>query len=511
LIAQRCRGPALSLALVVAAAGCGSGASSTLVTPDGGGGARGGASGSNGGSSGGTGGGGGVGGGAGAGATSVAGANGGGGAAGSIGPGGSAAGAAGTAGGGGAAGTSGAGGAAGTTGTGGTSGVGGAGGTAGTSGMGGAGGAAGTSGAGGVAGSRGGSTAGSGGGGTAGTSVGGRGGTGGGAGTGETTLDPTPGSYRQICDGSFGVMIDATHFLDGDDEEQGMRLYTRGATGDPLTTIDVSSGIGLSSGDEADFEDAARIGNRVFVISSHGRTKSGVIESARYHFFAMDVAGTSPNVTLTVPGYTTMLLEQMLVAANWTTPNTAVLATLAAASNLGTATDANLAPMANGTNIEGLAWAPTTARPNQLLIGFRNPPQGGAAIVVSLLNAAEVLTGATARFGEATLLDLGGLGIRAMAWSPLHTAVLLIAGPRTDAAGPFRLFKWSGAAADLPVAVQDITGVPSASAPEAIVVYPNTRDVQILFDQGDHDIGGDACKDADESDRWFGDTIIQVP
>ena len=80
-----------------------------------------------------------------------------------------------------------------------------------------------------------------------------------------------------------------------------MRLYTRGATGDPLKTIDVSSGIGLSSGDEADFEDAARIGNRVYVISSHGRTKSGVIESARYHFFAMDVGGTSPNVTLTGP------------------------------------------------------------------------------------------------------------------------------------------------------------------------------------------------------------------
>jgi hypothetical protein len=416
----------------------------------------------------------------------------------------------GTSGGGGAAGTTGVGG-AGTSGTGGIAGTSGAGGIAGTSGTGGI---AGTTGAGGIAGSRGGSAAGSGGGGAAGAGAGGRGGTGGsagGAGTGETTLDPTPGSYRQICDGSLGVMIDATHFIDGDDEEQGMRVYTRGATADPVKTIDVSSGIGLSSGDEADFEDAARIGNRVYVISSHGRNKSGGLESARYHFFGMDVGGASPNVTLTVPGYTTRLLEQMLVAANWTTPNTAVIATLAAASSLSTSSDANLAPMANGTNIEGLAWAPTTARPNQLLIGFRNPQQGGAAIVVSLLNAAEVLTGATAQFGEATLLDLGGLGIRAMSWSPLHAAVLLIAGPRTDAAGPFRLFKWSGADADLPVVVQDITGVPSASAPEAIVVYPNTRDVQILFDQGDHDVSGDACKDADESDQWFGDTIVHVP
>ena len=201
----------------------------------------------------------------------------------------------------------------------------------------------------------------------------------------------------------------------------------------------------------------------------------------------------------------------MLVAANWATPNTTVIATLTAKSNLGTSTDSSLAPLAGGTNIEGLAWAPTASRPNQLLIGFRSPAQGTSAIVVSLLNATDVLTGATAQFGEAALLDLGGLGIRAMAWSPPHNAVLLIAGPRDDSAGPFRLFKWSGAPADAPVAVQDITGVPSSSAPEAIVTYANTRDVQILFDQGDHDVSGDACKDASSSAKYFGDTIIHVP
>ena len=86
--------------------------------------------------------------------------------------------------------------------------------------------------------------------------------------------------------------------------------------------------IGLSTGDEADLEDAARIGNRVYVIGSHGRNKDGKLERARYRFFGMDLAGTGPSITLTVPGYTTTLLDQMLVAANWTTPNTAVIATL---------------------------------------------------------------------------------------------------------------------------------------------------------------------------------------
>ena len=92
-----------------------------------------------------------------------------------------------------------------------------------------------------------------------------------------------------------------------------------------------------------------------------------------------------------MPGYTTMLLDQMLVAENWITPNTAVIATLTASSNLGRATDPRSPPLAGGTNIEGLAWVPTAARPNQLLIGFRNPLQGGKAIVVSLLNADAVV------------------------------------------------------------------------------------------------------------------------
>jgi hypothetical protein len=306
-------------------------------------------------------------------------------------------------------------------------------------------------------------------------------------------------------------MIDATHFLNGDDDDQKMRVYLRGVSGSPLETIDISDGIDLSTGDEADLEDAARVGDRIYVVSSHGRDKDGKLDRARYRFFAMDVAGTSPNITLTVRGYSSLLLDQMLVAKNWVTPNGAVIAALTTASNLGKSTDAALAPKAAGTNVEGLAWAPTASRPNQLLIGFRNPGQGGRTVVVSLLNADDVLGGATASFGEASLLDLGGLGIRSMTWSALHAAVLLIAGPRDDASGPFRLFKWSGAATDPPVAVQDLTGIPSDTSPEAIVTYPNTRDVQIVYDQGDHQIGDGTCKDASSSDRVFTDVIVHVP
>jgi len=111
----------------------------------------------------------------------------------------------------------------------------------------------------------------------------------------------------------------------------------------------------------------------------------------------------------------------------------------------------------------------------------------------------------------AVLLDLGGLRVRAMTWSPLHRAVLVLGGAKDSSSGPFRLFKWSGVATDAAVPVQDIGDVPTDSAPEAIIVYENTRDVQVSFDQGDHLIAGTACKDKCASSQFFSDVIVHVP
>jgi len=363
---------------------------------------------------------------------------------------------------------------------------------------------------GGAAGSGGLPNAGTSGAGTSGAGMSGAGTSSGGAGGGEIVLEPGPGNYRQTCDGSLGVFLDGEHFLDGNDEDQGLRIYRRGSDGIPLRTLDVSSSLGLASSDEADLEDAARIGNRIYIVSSHSRDGDGNLESARYRFFAADLSGTVPDVTLAAAGSTTQLLEQLLSAANWASPNASVIATLAAASNLGVSEDEDLAPEADGTSIEAVAWFPTAARPKQLLVGFRNPTQGGDAVVISLLNAHALLTGTTASFGEATLLELGGLGLRAMTWSPLHGALLLLAGPKAEG-GPFRLLTWSGPPSTTPVLVREITGLPADSSPEALVVYPSTRDIQVLLDQGDHLVGGTACKDVSASNRAFTDLIVHVP
>lgn len=330
--------------------------------------------------------------------------------------------------------------------------------------------------------------------------------------TGEVALDPTPGFYKQTCDGSFGVALGNNYFVDGNDEDQGLRVYLRGANAGAVKTVDLSTSLGLASADEADLEDAARVGDRIYVVSSHGRNKSGQLERMRHRFFAVDIAGTAPAVAFTTVGYTSTLLDELLKSANWVSPDLTVIATLAAAANLGKATDANLAPKVNGINVEGLAWLPTVARPKQLVLGFRNPLQGTDAILVSLLNADAVVTGAKPQFGEATRLDLGGLRVRGMAWSPLHAAMLILAGPKdAGAPGPFRLYRWSGVPGASPMLVTQILDWPADSGPEAIVVHPNTRDMQILFDQGEHLLGGATCKDSATSSRFFSDVIIHVP
>lgn len=314
-----------------------------------------------------------------------------------------------------------------------------------------------------------------------------------------TTLDPTPGTYRQACDGSGGIALDFTHFLVLADDDQALRVYTRGADGPPTSELDVTTMIGLQADDEADLEDAARVGNRIYITASHGRTKNGEIQASRYRFFAADVSGTS----LTVAGSTNKLLSDLLVAANWDSPDAGVIATLEAASQLDQPAVASLAPEVSGTNIEGLAWAN-----GRLLFGFRNPQASSSALVVSLTNADAFLAGATAHFGEASKLDLGGLGIRSMTWSPLLDAVLVIAGPH-DSNGAFKLYRWSGAATDAPVLLQDLADTPT-SHPEAVITYPDTKDVQILYDGGDATIGSSTCKKAALADRKFTDAIIHL-
>lgn len=326
-----------------------------------------------------------------------------------------------------------------------------------------------------------------------------------GGGDAGTPPAPTAGTYKGTCDGSGGVWIDSTHFLNFNDESQSARIFTQGTTASSVQSKDLSSALGLSSSDEADFEDAARVGNRIYVTGSQARNKDGELETPRYKFFAIDISGTVPAVSLQVAGTYSNLLKDMLDASNWLEANTSVISLLNERSRLSEDTVAELAPKLNGTNVEGLAALPSGG----LVIGFRNPQSGSSALMVTLTNPDAVISGARAKFGRAILVDLGGYGIRGMAWSEAHQAVLILSGPHDESNGPFALWKWSGDASSAPVKVRDLTA-PSDSAPEVVIPYPGSKDVQIVFDMGSHLISGTACKDVSSSSQYFNDVIVHV-
>lgn len=319
------------------------------------------------------------------------------------------------------------------------------------------------------------------------------------------SLVQTSGSYSASCDASGGVAIDGKHFLAFNDENQILRLYEQGGKGPAVQELDISESLGLATDDEADFEDAARVGNRVYVITSHGRKKTGKLDEARYKFFAIDVSGAIPSVGMKVAGVYSTLLEDMLEAKSWTTPNTDFLDMLDSTSQLSKATVADLAPKEGGTNIEGLAALPG----GRLAIGFRNPKQNADAAVITLLNPDEVVAGSAAKFGEVIELNLDGLGIRGMAWSEVHQRVLITSGPHDETNGPYALWTWTGAAGTAPVKVMDLK-TPDNAAPEAILPYPGTNDVQILFDMSTALIGGGECADAPMEQKVFTDLVVHV-
>ena len=138
-----------------------------------------------------------------------------------------------------------------------------------------------------------------------------------------TPLDASQGTYPGTCDGSGAVWLDATHFLDFNDETQAARAYTQGRASTLVQSTDLSGALGLSSSQEADFEDAARVGNRVYVTGSHARDDDGKKELMRYTFSAFDLSGTAPSLQLRLVCSSTHLLDDLLNPANWTQPDPA--------------------------------------------------------------------------------------------------------------------------------------------------------------------------------------------
>ena len=225
---------------------------------------------------------------------------------------------------------------------------------------------------------------------------------------------------------------------------------------------------------ETDLEGAAWLGDRIFWITSHGRNREGKFRESRHRFFATTVQKTNDGVCLRTVGkaYTGLL-------RNLTHDPRLLRFNLSAASKL--------APKHPGAlNIEGLCATPD----QHLLIGFRNPIPLGRALVVPLLNPNQIVAGQSPKLGDPILLNLGGQGVRDMAfWQGKY---LIIAGSSGPQAGS-KLYLWKGPGTDPEL----MPGLDlSDFNPEAAVVYPdNPHSFQLLSDDGSRMVNGVPCKE----------------
>lgn len=275
-------------------------------------------------------------------------------------------------------------------------------------------------------------------------------------------------TYHGPCDASAAVALDADHFAVANDEDNRIYYYRRGQAAS-VGSLDLGAFLGISARREADVEGAAPIGNRVYWITSHGRSATGRRQPDRQRFFATDIGPGPALKTAGVPY--TRLLDDLT-----TDPRLARHRLQDAASRA--------AEAPGGLNIEGLAATPDGG----VLIGFRNPLFEGRALVVPLDNPAEVVGGKRAKLGPPIELDLGGRGIRSM--ELVGTSYLIVAGPTADS-GTFAVFRWSGKSSEAPAPV----GVDLRELrPEALFAVPQTSSVQLLSDDGGIVIEGVECK-----------------
>jgi len=294
-------------------------------------------------------------------------------------------------------------------------------------------------------------------------------------------------TFYGASDPSAVVGIDQTHFAAADDEHNLIQIYSMDVPL-PQFSYDLTPFLGVDSlSPEADIEGAARRGNRIYWITSHGRNKDGKLRPSRYRFFAMDIlAGNdanSPSLQVLLCGKPyTMLLQDMLQCPLLDSLNLESVCRLDDA--LSKKQRQQLAPKQKGLNIEGLAGGPDG---KTLWIGFRNPhytdPADGQpkAILIPLLNPAEVIDkGRAAQFEKPILLNLGGRTIRSIEYVQADNACWISAG-RADGQADFAFFRWHP---KMKSPEKKNISIPSDITPEGIFTAGRQADLWVVSDDG---------------------------
>ena len=300
-------------------------------------------------------------------------------------------------------------------------------------------------------------------------------------------------NFLHACDASAAVLVNGTSFFAAaSDDGCVLRIYDLDNPGPPVASTDVTAFLEPDEPEEteADIEGGAQIGDRIYWIGSHGRSRKGKERKIRQRLFVTTVSKSDGAVRLMTTGIPCKSLLSGLISA----PDLA-------AFNLADA--AKKKPEeAGGLNIEGLAPTPE----GHLLIGFRNPIPGRTALVARLRNPAAVVQDppATPEVALAGTLDLGGRGVRALEFVPSLGIYLVLAGPFAEG-DDFALYSWLGD----PMAKAKLLSVDFKGLhPEELIL--SSRSGTRLTVRFFSDDGTDACKQAAPNERRFRSAIAQV-
>lgn len=293
--------------------------------------------------------------------------------------------------------------------------------------------------------------------------------------------------YLGISNPSGAVALNNNLFIVADDEDNLLRIYDRDALDKPLQTIKLSAvfkGVVADGEDlEIDLESAAEIEGTYFWIGSHSTSRTGEYREARHRLLAVNIKlGANGKFAITPAGESyTSLIKDLQDDSRFDT------------YHFGKAKKTQ-AKALGGLSIEGLASTPD----NGLLIGFRNPLNGGEikkgrlengkALIIKLRNPFEIIHGLKAKFADPIELDLDGFGIREITRRKNHK-YLIVAGPYHEniateghkkEAG--KLYKWSSKSGKLNELKR--FGLDGYNI-EAAFFYPGSDDcVQLLSDDG---------------------------
>ncbi|MCR1783951.1 leucine-rich repeat domain-containing protein [Nocardioides carbamazepini] len=328
---------------------------------------------------------------------------------------------------------------------------------------------------------------------------------------------PTSRTLLGSSDASSAIAVGDGHLMVVDDENYEVRLYDGETSGREVAQFSLGDLPPAGNGDiEIDAEAAARKGNRIWWLGSHGNNKDGEVQVSRHSIYETKLAGSGAGATLTPVGVRYGSLRSDLVA--WDDARGARLGLRAA-----TATNTTPNPV-DGFNIEGAEFSPDGSA---LYLAFRSPLEGrvagGRALIVPLTNLEALTSGTASRatFGEPILLDLGGDSIREIRKNERGEYLILSAiGGGSRTASPQTLWAWNGDPAiapqrlgtQLPLDLEP-TFTDNQGAWEGIGEMPERltpgAEVRLIMDQG-YDVlygGVENKKDGDWSAKARTDVV----